>query len=294
MEQARKGKRLGRTGLALAWGWMILIVGYVSWGSATERGLYGWLMRWQLEGGESYSGTFTFALPIVILGLPSIWTLFGHFQAVEEAAAGNADAERRYMRVWALWMLGLAGASAAVALACGVLAAMQPGYERPTEIHASELTSGRVTEGHLEMMAHPEPAARYQAGERRRFGEVGGRSWAGYRAEGEPVGSDAPIALFTEGHAIREDEGTRLADTVQINGYPVRDGLPRIAREAFEARGIRIAEPHYMLRREPEGTNWMTGFALGLFGAFVLGFVGGAIFLKSEGKLGIGPGEAIR
>ena len=44
--------------------------------------------------------------------------------------------------------------------------------------------------------------------------------------------SDAPIALFTEGHAIREDEGTRLADTVQISGYPVRGGLSSEAADS--------------------------------------------------------------
>ena len=42
---------------------------------------------------------------------------------------------------------------------------------------------------------------------------------------------------------------------------------------------MRIAEPHDVLRRAPEGTDWMTGFGIALFSAFVLGFIGGALLL---------------
>ena len=283
-----KGKRLSPTGLALAWAWLALVVGYISWGSATERGLYGWLMRWQLQDGESYSGTLTFALPIVILGGPSIWLLFGHFMAVEQEARGRPDLARAYARRWAVALLGLAGLCFATAVACGIMASRQPGYQPPTEIHAAELLAGRAPPGPLEMMAHPERAATYEVSERGRFGRSGGTSWAGYRAEGEPVGTGAPIALFSEGHASgrRDGEEYRLADTVQIGGYPVRDGLSEIARRGLEARDVTIAEPHYVLRREAEGTNWTVGLGLGLFGAFVFGLIGGLVLLKAEGKLG--------
>ena len=287
MAEVRKGKRLSQAGLTLAWGWLVLVVVYISWGSLTERGLYGWLMRWQLAGSDAYSGTLTFALPIAVLGGPSLWLLFGHAMAVEQEARGKPELARAYARRWATVLLGLAGLCAAVAAGCAIMASLQPGYQPPTDIHAAELIAGRAPPGPLVMMAHPERAATYEIRESGRFGRSRGTSWAGYRPEGEPVGTGAPIALFSEGHGGGGEGGDyRLADTVQIGGHPVRDGLSEIARRGLEARGVTIAAPHYVLRREAEGTNWMVGFGLGLFGAFVFGFIGGIVFMKAEGKLG--------
>ena len=139
------GRRLGKGALAAAWAWLGLVVAYIGWGSATGGGLYGWLMRWQLEGGDAYSGTLTFVLPILLLGLPSIWLLFGHFAAAEQEAAGAPELEERYLRRWGFWTLGLAGVSLAAGIGCGVMAAQQPRNDTPPiEIDAAELAAGRA------------------------------------------------------------------------------------------------------------------------------------------------------
>ena len=276
-------RRLSRAGLILAWGWLALAVGYIAWGSATARGLHGWLMRWQIERSDGYSGTLTFALPLVILATPSLWLLFGHFKAVESDVLGKPERERAYFRGWALALLGAAGLALATAVGCAGMASLQPGHEEPTEIHAAELIAGRAPAGNLVMMGHPELAATYEVTEYGRRGQSRGTSWSGFRPEGERAGSGAPIALFYEGRTSGGGDGDgRLAETIQISGHAVRNGLPDIARRGLEARGVRIAEPHYVLRLAPEATSWMTGFGVALFGAFILAFVGGALLLRAN------------
>ncbi len=286
------GRRLGGKALAAAWAWAALVVAYVCWGAATERGLYGWLMRWQLERGDSYSGTFTFVLPIILLGLPSIWLLFGHFAAVEQEAARSAEAEKRYVLRWAIGTLALAGVSMAAGIGCGVMAAQVPGREAPVEIDAAELVAGRAPPGRLSMTGEPVTAARYTITEHNRRTSDEVTVWQGFHPERSrprdplqrvpPIPDDVPVALFYEGRTSGGTEG-RLGERMQITGRVVEGGLPEVARRGLAARGVTIAEPHVLLSDEEEGSGWLTGALLGFFFAFALGVIGGTLLLRALG-----------
>lgn len=289
----RAGRRLSRGALAAAWAWAVLVVAYICWGSATGRGLYGWLMRWQLEGGDSYSGTLTFVLPILLLGLPSIWLLFGHFAAAEREVAGSPQRERRYLTRWGFGTLALAGVSLVAGIGCAVMAAQVPGRGVPVEIDAAELAAGRAPPDRLQMMGRPDPVARYQITEGNRRMGSNVTVWQGFHPEGrrrralepdEPLPAGVPIALFYTGRSSGSSEG-RLADTILITGRVVEGGLPEIARRGLAEKGVIIAEPHYLLSDEEEGTGWGTGALLGFFFAFALGMIGGALLLRASGAI---------
>lgn len=288
----RTGKQLGRTALAANLAWIALLLGSFIWGAATQSGLYGLLMRWQIERSDTYSD-----LPAILLHLalaaPSIWLLFGHFEVRGRAAVRTPEQERRIFQRVACALFGLAAALLASGIYCFTMVPPSRGYIEPVEISATQLLRGEYpADAPVRLWAQPVAQADYAFREiRGRFGsrETG---WRGLKALDDlpdpmtplpPAGG--PVAVFSEATSGTSSGPEELAEVISVSGRVVKNGLPELARRRLTEAGVAIAEPHYVLRHDGDGGGWLTGGLLSLFGAVIAALFGTMLLLRGLGVI---------
>lgn len=289
----RTGKQLGRIALAAHLAWIALLLGSFIWGAATGSGLYGLLMRWQIERSDAYSD-----LPAILLHLalaaPSIWILFGHLEARGRAAARTPEQERRIFQRAAWTLFGLAAALLATGIYCFTMVPPSRGYIEPVEITATQLLRGEYpADAPVRLWAQPVAQADYAFREiRGRFGsrETG---WRGLKALDDlpnpmtplPPAS-GPVAVFSEATSGTRSAPEELAEVISVSGRVVKNGLPELARQRLTEAGVAIAEPHYVLRHDGEESGgWLTGGLLSLFGAVIAALFGTMLLLRGIGVI---------
>jgi len=291
----RRLKLLSRGAVTAHVLWLVTVVVYFTWCSATERGLYGWLMRRQIEANGSFSGTLSFALPIVLLAAPSLWVLFGHVEARDSASRSDPGYRKRVARKGGIGMLIGAVILLCIAFLCAVMAARAPGYVEPIEIGAEQFANGDYPRDRpIQMWARPELSASYGYSETNRRASDRQTSWLGVRPVDGPYSGygrapkmDGPIAVFLEGSRVvaASDEPPTLAETIMVSGVVVENGLPDLARVALESEGVEIARPHYVLRQPSQRTGWMTGMSVSLFFAFAAAVIGAILLMRGTGVI---------
>jgi len=100
----------------------------------------------------------------------------------------------------------------------------------------------------------------------------------------------APIMVFTDGAYSGSAGDWQRPEQETEEGYLIENGLPPYARIVLERQGVRIAAPHYLLRVGENGLagDYYVPIGLGLFFAFVFGFIGMIVLLVSAGAIGAG------
>jgi hypothetical protein len=274
--------------LALCWIWIAIVGAYMVWGLINEAGLFGWLAELQLRRSGSYEQKLTFMLPTLLLIFPAAWYLGRHSrrrQALEAAADPEGKARARRERRHAGW--AALGGLAALALAGGVYAWSQTvpdGSEPPVPFDAATLGAGPVPEGRVQIRGTVEPAASTgitetgTAGERNTF-------YVGFRPDGE-TDKEAPLRLFVERYA-GSGPPTMQGFMPEQDGYLTRNGLPPMALRDLQERGLRIAEPHYLLSSGSSGKRdnyYIVASLAGIMG-FVLLLAAGITGLRSRAAL---------
>jgi hypothetical protein len=270
-----------RWGTILAWAWLVVVMAYLGWGMASDAGLYRWLVDRQVARFGQYYPTLTALLPALLLGAPALaWLRRRHLAAeARDAAAGPAAAAaraRRGSRVLAL--VGLV----ALAIGGGAFwwAQSLPAEEAPAvPFDAATLGTEPAPSGRVRIRGEVDPdagAGIEESGQYRDTTEY----YFGFRAEGEPA-KDAPFRIFVARTLQGADAQTAQGFLPEQEGRLERNGLPELARRDLAARGVRIAEPHYVLRtghRDPRETFYivgglgvLTGAAFLVVGLFQLG-----------------------
>lgn len=286
-------KPLSPVALAAHIGWIAALLGYFIWGATTGGGLYGLLMRWQIERGGVYSD-----MPAIVahlaLAAPSLWLLFGHLEARGRAGARTPERERRMLLGAAWGLFGLTGALLATSIFCFTMAPPARGYVAPVEITATQLLRDDYpADAPVRLWAQPVPEAEYAFREiRGRFGsrETG---WRGVKALDElpnrlaPLPAPSgPVAVFSEATSGTRSAPEALAEVISVSGRVVKNGLPELARRRLTEAGVAIAEPHYVLRHDgEEGGGWLTGGLLSLFGAVIAALFGTMLLLRGLGAI---------
>jgi hypothetical protein len=268
--------------LTLSWLWVAVVIGYVAWGAVEYEGLYRWLAEWQIAQWGGYYRKWTAVLPGVILAAPAL-SYIGYRARLRQAAEANSPAAqartvgrtgRVFMLVGLLGILTGAGAFA-------VSRTLPDGNERAEPYDAARLGSGPAPNIKVRIRGLDDPAARTQVVRRGVDDRV--TFYAGFRLEGEA--KDAPLRLFIERNAPGPEALTTLqAFLPEQTGYLVENGVPAEALDALRARGIRVANPHWLLqtgslaRREP----YYIVAAVGGFGGLVFLLVGFATSLQGR------------
>ncbi len=264
--------------LALSWLWVIVVIGYMAWGAFTYSGLYRWLAELQVEQWGGYYQKWTAALPGIALCLPAL-VYIGHRsrqRRAREAVSPATQARTIRRTAWVMLFAGLAG----IAIGGGAFALSQgvpDGSERAEPFDAARLGRGPVPATKVRIRGADDPGATTRVSQR---GGGGDRVtfYAGFRLEGD--GKDAPFRLFIE----RNTPGPEALTTLQAflpeqTGYLVENGLPALALDDLRARGVRVANPHYLLqtgdlaRREPYYVVAAVAGALGLI-SLLVGLIG--------------------
>ena len=259
--------------LALSWIWIAIVLAYMVWGMINEAGLFGWLAELQLRRSGSYEQTLTLMIPTLILVAPAGWYLGRHSrrrQALEAAADPEGTARARREKRHAGW--AALGGIAALAVAAGVYFYSQTvpdGTEPAVPFDAATLGTGPVPEGRVQVRGTVDPEASTGITE---TGTAGERStfYVGFRPDGETA-KDAPLRLFVERYA-GSSPTVMQGFMPEQDGYLTRNGLPPMALRDLQGRGIRIAEPHYLLSSGSSGKrdNYYMIAALAGFAAFAL------------------------
>ena len=268
--------------LALSWLWVAVLVGYLAWGAVNYSGLYRWLAELQIEHWGGYYRKWTAVLPGAVLGLPALAYIGHRARQRQRAEASSPAAQARTVKRTGkfLMLAGLLG----IAIGIGAFAISQglpDGSERAEPLDAARLGSGPAPSTKVRIRGTNDPAAtaqlvRHGVDDRVTF-------YAGFRLEGES--KDAPVRLFIE----RNTPGPEALTTLQAflpeqTGYLVENGVPDEALAALRTRGIRVANPHWLLqtgdlaRREP----FYIVAAVGGFVGLVFLLVGFASYLQGR------------
>jgi hypothetical protein len=278
----------GNLWLAASWAWLLLLFAYFIWGLVGERGLYGWLVDWQVQRWGYYHPALTGGIPILLLGAPALWYIRRRDaeRRALEAAQGPAGEARRFGRNARTFSLaGLV--CLAVAAGAVMLSRSAPdAYAPPVPFDAATLGAGPVPEGRVQVRGEIDPDAGTGVVE-------SGRSldrttyYVGFRPDGAP--KDAPLALFIARSAgSGADPATAQGFYPEQDGWLVENGLPPLARRDLESRGIGIADPHWVLDpgggATPRDTYYIIAFVAGLVG-FALLVAGFAAFLQARRRL---------
>lgn len=285
---AGDGAMTRNTGLViLSWGWILLLGAYLIWGAVNESGLYAWLAQQQVERFGGYYPKATVIFPWLILGGPA-WWLVRRRAAEQEAALaaqGPTVQARRSARV-ARTMLLAGLVSLAVAVGAWFYSQRLPdGSEPPVDFDAATLATGEAPEGPVRIRGSVDPDAGTVLTEQGP-GTDNAIVYVGFRPDGTV--KDAPHVLFVRRRAgSSADAATAQAFMPDQEGYLTRDGLPPLAREDLERRGVRIADPHYVLgSQEISGREtWYVVVGVAGFFGFVALLVGLIGLVQARGKL---------
>ena len=266
--------------LGLAWLWVIAISLYLFWGYANEAGLYGWLVDLQVRQWASYSPKLTVVLPILLLGAPAWIVLRRRAQQVdaEYEARGPAAKAGRARRV-ALNMLAVGLVSSLAGAGAYLLSQNVPdGSEPARPFDAAAWTSGPPPSDRVTIRGEVDPEAGVTMTEQG-FGANDAYAYVGFRPEGF-TDKNAPHRLF-----VRRRTGSATDPAVaqmflpDQEGYLRENALPEMARRDLEERGVRIAEPYYVLESAgaaPRDTYYVVAALGGMIGfiCLLVGLIG--------------------
>ena len=268
--------------------WVALVAGYWIWAAISFSGLYRWLAEWQIAQFGGYYERATATLPALLMAGPALTYLrrrSQHAQAQAAAELGPAVAEGRRLRrqVWGTVAFGLVAMS--VGAGAFLLSQGVPDGSGPAMMFdAATLGSGPVPQDRVTIRGEVDPEASVALVETR--GVTSHNAvYAGFRPEGENA-KDAPIRLFIErsaGSGPMVDQGFLPDQT----GFLVENGLPDQAQREFEARGIRLASPYYVLRtsRTARRDNYYIVAAIAGFLGFVCLLVAGIMAIQGRALL---------
>jgi hypothetical protein len=268
--------------LALSWLWVVIVGAYMVWGVFSYAGLYRWLAELQIEHWGGYYRKWTAVLPGAILCLPAL-AYIGYRSRLRQAAeASSPAAQARTIGRTARYTMLLGALGLAVGGGAFVMSQTLPdGSERAEPFDATRLGSAPMPSTKVRIRGTDDPAARAQVVRRGVDERV--TFYAGFRLEGES--KDAPLRLFIERNTPAPEALTTLqAFLPEQTGYLIENGVPEEALAALRARGIRVANPHWLLqtgslaRREP---YYIVAAVAGFLGLVFL-LVGFAGFLQGR------------
>jgi hypothetical protein len=233
--------------LALSWLWIAIVAGYMAWGAIYEAGLMRWLSVWQLEHWGVYYPERTAFVAGFLLAAPAFWFIRRHAAIARAREGSGPGAEARRMGLTAR-NAAIAGLAAALVAGGAFLLSQRvpDGSENATLYDGARLGGEPAPAGKVRIAGQLVPEARTD------YSETGGSSprvvhYVGFRPDG--VAKSAPLRLFVE----RTVEGQEQLRTVQAflpeqTGYLIENGIPPLALRSLEAQGVRVANPHYLLR----------------------------------------------
>lgn len=273
----------------LAWAWLVGVAGFVLLGGIAGIGPGAWFETWfAVRTGRLMSADILFVM--LILAFPSIWILFGVVDRAGKAAR-TPDTMRRRFRLAAIMVFALAGGFLLMAGLAGAQMARLPGGGGPTVKLAPDALAEAAAAGRRVMLTgapiEGARAAFVQPSRQRssRWVYTGFRPEATRSALAAAPPDRAPIVLFVERRENDRAYSVRYVPPEQdeVAGYLIENGLPDHARIVLEQDGVAIAVPHYLLRVDENGLRgpYYTPLLLGLFFAFVFGFIGLALVVKA-------------
>jgi len=264
--------------------WIAAVSFYMLWAVIQEAGLYRWLIEFQLARWGSYAPKWSAILPALLLCSPALWYLRARAEAEQAAAPPPGPAEiAGRMRRNAGWMAltglvaGLIGAGA-----YGWSLNLPDGSEPPVPLDLARLATEGAPTGRVRVTGSVDPELSSSLVETDRYGEDT-TFYVGFRADG--AAKDAPVALFIA-RATGGGPVTAQGFLAEQDGFLIENGLPSLVRDDLLARGVRLAEPHYVLqagsdtRREP----FYIAAALGGFLCLALLTVAGIGALQARGR----------
>ena len=276
--------------LVLSWTWIAIVSAYIVWGLVNESGLYAWLVDWQLAQWGQYYPKLTGAVPILVLGAPAFWYIRRRDQEkraslAAEGSAAEARAQGRNARLFALAGLVLM----AVGGGAYLLSQSVPDENAPpAPFDAATLGTAPAPQGRVQIRGEVDPNVGTSIQERDRTTDTT-TVYVAFRPDGDNSPKDAPWRLFVQRHtgSAADAVPTQIFMPDQ-DGWLVENGLPSLARRDLESRGIRVADPHWVLEPRAGGTPRDTYYivaALGLFVGFVFVLVGLIAMAKARRQL---------
>lgn len=229
--------------------WIALVSGYMIWGVVYDAGLYRWLADQQIARTGAYYPKWTAILPALLLCAPALWYLRRQADIAEASQPPGPAAEGARMGRNARNMAIAGIAAGLIGFGAWVYAQTVPdGSEEALPFNVAVLGTGAPVPAHkIRVTGAVDPDATTGVT------ETGGGTdsatlYAGFRPDGADA-KDAPFSLFIQ----RRMGGSADAATAQgfmpdQDGYLVENALPALALRDLQARGIRVASPHYVLR----------------------------------------------
>lgn len=253
--------------------WVALVAGYWGWAAITYSGLYRWLAEWQVAHMGGYYERGTAILPALLMSGPALVYLRRRAENAQAEAAAQLGAEvaegRRLRRsVWGTAAFGLA----AILVGGGAFLLSQSvpdGSGPATPFDAATLGSAPLPSDLVAIRGDVDSNASVALTETR-SGSSRGVVYAGFHPEGENA-KEAPVRLFIERSTGSGAPTMSQGFLPEQTGFLVENGLPDAAVRDLEARGIRLASPHYVLRTSA-GARRDTYYVVAAVAGF-LGFV---------------------
>ena len=269
--------------------WVALVAGYWVWAAIDYSGLYRWLAEWQIARFGGYYPRATATLPALLMAGPALAYLRRRSETAQaEAAAqlGPAVAEGRRLRraVWGTAGFGLV--AMLVGAGAFLLSQSVPDGSGPAvPFDAATLGSAPLPQDRVTIRGEVDPEASVAVTETRGV-TTHNAVYAGFRPEGENA-KDAPIRLFIERSTGSGPPTTSQGFFPDQTGFLVENGLPDAALREFEAQGIRLASPHYVLRTSPSArrdTYYVVAAVAGFLGLVCL-LVAGIMAIQGRALL---------
>jgi len=154
-----------------------------------------------------------------------------------------------------------------------------------TPFDAATLGSASLPSGLVTIRGDVDPEASVALIETR-SGSSRGVVYAGFHPEGEDAKA-APVRLFIERSTGSGTPTVSQGFLPDQTGFLVENGLPDAALRDFEARGIRLGSPHYLLRTSRgarRDTYYVVAAVAGFLG-FVCLLVAGIMAIKGRALL---------
>lgn len=243
-----EGTHRGLT-LILSGLWIALVSGYILWGVVYDAGLYRWLAEQQIARFGAYYPKWTAILPALLLCAPALWYLRRQADIAEASQPPGPAAQGARMGRRARNMAFAGVAAGLIGLGAWAYSQTLPdGSEAALPFNVAMLGTGAPVPAHkIRVIGAVDPDATTGVTESG-GGTDSATLYAGFRPDGADA-KDAPFALFIERRmGGGADAATRQGFMPDQDGYLIENGLPALALRDLEARGIRVASPHYVLR----------------------------------------------
>lgn len=265
--------------------WIAAVSAYMGWGAINHSGLYRWLADLQIAQSGGYYPRWTGILPALLLSAPAIWVLRRAAERGEDeqAAAGPAGEGQRLAK--GARNMGISGVVVGIAaIGAFIFAQSLPDGSEPAQpFNLSALGGGGPVPSHKISIRGTVDEEGTTGVTESGQGSERNVMYAGFRPDDAP--KDAPLSLFVERNM--GGNATVLQGFLpEQEGYLVENGLPALALADLEARGVRIARPHYLLRPPGDGprTPFYAAAAVGGLLAIFLLIVAVVAALRARGR----------